>query len=62
MMWTLFSRSSESIHTLQLKEELGGGGAKRGLEHSLSVDSSSGASGGDMYERCDLRFSLCCTP
>lgn len=57
-MWTLFSQSFESIHTLQLKEELreGGGGAKSSWEQSLSLDLSSEAFGGDLYESCDL----CC--
>lgn len=35
MMWTLYSHSFDSVHTLELKEESGGGGAKLGARRVL---------------------------
>ena len=35
MMWTLYSHSFDSVPTLELKEESGGGGAKLGARRLL---------------------------
>lgn len=52
MMWTLYSHSFDSVHTLELKEEFGGGGAIQHLEHSLELGGFFQAT--LTHARCDL--------